>query len=49
MVHCYARVYIYQIFDEGLYYVKRIDSNNLKFAKSQSRYKWEQFCKSTNT
>ena len=25
-----------QIFDEGLYYVKRIDGNNLKFAKSQS-------------
>ena len=34
-----------QLFDEGLYYVKRIDSNNVKFAKSQSDINGNNFVK----
>ena len=34
-----------QIFDEGLYFVKRIDGNNLKFAKSQSDINSDTFVK----
>jgi len=34
-----------QIFDEGLYYVKRIDSNTVKFAKSQADLSANNFVK----
>ena len=34
-----------QIFDEGLYFVKRIDGNKLKFAKSQSDINSDTFVK----
>ena len=37
------------LFDEGIYYIKRVDSNNIKFAKSRSNIRDSKFLSVDNT